>query len=137
MKIFSFIRKFLYYSIFNYILIVFVSLSLYLWKLPQKSSNFTLFLWISIILWDILNKIIHLSENTSNSFFFFSIFCVHIPKAFPFPNSPFTICLISPLPSAHSLITPHFSVLILSYKTVPSLFRTMVLSFLLGNLLIC
>ena len=28
-------------SFFNYILIVFVSLSLYLWKLPQKSSNFS------------------------------------------------------------------------------------------------
>ena len=62
MKIFSFIRKYLYFF-FNYILIEIVSLSLYLWKLPQKSSNFSLFLGISIILWYMLCKILQIYQK--------------------------------------------------------------------------
>ena len=42
-------------SFFNYIIILFVCLPLYLWKLQQKSSIFT---WVSIILSEMLYKII-------------------------------------------------------------------------------
>ena len=58
----QFYRKFPYFF-FNYILIEIVSLSLYLWKLPQKSSNFSLFLGISIILWYMLCKILQIYQK--------------------------------------------------------------------------
>ena len=49
----KFYQKMSLFLFFNYILIMIVRLSLYLWKSPQKSANYTVFLWISKILSDI------------------------------------------------------------------------------------
>ena len=68
-------------SFSDYILIVFVCLPLYLWKLPQKSSIFKFFLWISLTLSEICyTKSSVLSENISNSFSIMRYFYLYVYK---------------------------------------------------------
>ena len=66
-------------SFFNYSIILFVCLPFYLWKLPQKSSKFNIFTWISIIISEMLYK--NFSFNRKCLHFLLHLYsnCVCIP----------------------------------------------------------